>query len=73
VKYASTFWGVVNQTGSVGAGASGAALFDPNNRLVGMRGREASGKSMTPELQPAPLENCEFAGSSDPGVCLRSP
>jgi hypothetical protein len=35
VKYASTFWGVVNQTGSVGAGASGAALFDPNNRLVG--------------------------------------
>jgi lysyl endopeptidase len=35
IKYPSTFWGVVNQSGSVGAGASGAALFDPNNNLVG--------------------------------------
>ena len=35
VGYDSTFWGVVNQLGSVGAGASGGALFDPDNRLVG--------------------------------------
>jgi plastocyanin len=35
VGYASTFWGVVNQMGNVGAGASGGALFDPNNHVVG--------------------------------------
>jgi hypothetical protein len=35
VGYASSFWGVVNQAGSVGAGASGGALFDTNNRVVG--------------------------------------
>ncbi len=35
IKYPSTFWGVVNQSGSLGAGASGAALFGPNNNLVG--------------------------------------
>ena len=33
--YASTFWGVVNSVGSVGAGASGGALFDPNSHAVG--------------------------------------
>jgi hypothetical protein len=33
--YNSTFWGVVNQLGNVGAGASGGALFDPNNHVVG--------------------------------------
>jgi lysyl endopeptidase len=35
LDYASTFWGVVNSVGSVGAGASGGALFDPNNHAVG--------------------------------------
>jgi hypothetical protein len=35
IGYSSTFWGLVNETGSVGAGASGSALFDPNNHLVG--------------------------------------
>jgi hypothetical protein len=35
VGYASNFWGVVNQAGDVGAGASGSALFDPNNHVVG--------------------------------------
>jgi hypothetical protein len=35
IGYSSTFWGVVNQSGSVGAGASGGALFDPDNRVVG--------------------------------------
>ena len=33
--YRGTFWGVVNEVGSVGGGASGGGLFDPNNRLVG--------------------------------------
>lgn len=35
VAYDSTFWGLVNQIGSVGAGASGGAVFDPNNHVVG--------------------------------------
>jgi lysyl endopeptidase len=35
IGYASTFWGVVNSVGSIGAGASGGALFSPDNRLVG--------------------------------------
>ena len=35
IGYDSTFWGVVNSVGSVGAGASGGALFDPDNRAVG--------------------------------------
>src|SRR5262249_15597596 len=34
--YSSTFWGVVNVVGSVGAGASGGALFDSkSNNVVG--------------------------------------
>jgi hypothetical protein len=35
VKYTSNFWDVVNLTGTVGPGASGSALFDQNNHLVG--------------------------------------
>jgi hypothetical protein len=35
VGYSSTFWGVVNQQGEVGAGSSGGALFDPNDNVVG--------------------------------------
>ena len=35
VNYASDFWGVVNERGNIGAGASGGALFDPSNRVVG--------------------------------------
>jgi hypothetical protein len=35
VGYSSTFWGVVNQLGNVGAGASGGSLFDPDNNSVG--------------------------------------
>jgi hypothetical protein len=35
VGYNSTFWGVVNQVGNVGAGASGGALFSPDNNAVG--------------------------------------
>lgn len=33
--YRATFWGVVNQVGSVGSGASGGGLFDSGNHLVG--------------------------------------
>lgn len=35
IPYDSTFWGVVNSVGNVGAGASGSGLFSPNNQLVG--------------------------------------
>lgn len=35
IGYNSTFWGVVNQLGTVGGGSSGGALFDPNNNVVG--------------------------------------
>src|SRR5277367_481393 len=35
IGYASNFLGVVNQLGSVGAGASGGALFSPDNSIVG--------------------------------------
>lgn len=35
VGYTSNFLGVVNQLGRTGAGASGGALFDSNNRTVG--------------------------------------
>jgi hypothetical protein len=33
--YDSTFWGVVNGLGNVGAGASGSGLFSPANLVVG--------------------------------------
>jgi hypothetical protein len=35
IAYASTFWGVVNSLGNIGAGGSGAALFSPNNQVLG--------------------------------------
>jgi hypothetical protein len=35
VSFTSNFWDVVNLTGTIGPGASGSALFDQNNRLVG--------------------------------------
>jgi hypothetical protein len=35
IGYTSNFWGVVNQLGRTGAGASGSALIDPNNHAVG--------------------------------------
>lgn len=35
VGYDSTFWDLVNQVGSIGPGASGSGVYDPNNRLVG--------------------------------------
>jgi hypothetical protein len=53
VHYASTFWDLVNQVGSVAPGASGSGLFDANNRLVGTLVRAQSQDS-----QP-----------NSPGVC----
>ena len=35
VGYDSTFWGLVNSLGNVGAGASGGAVFDPSDNVVG--------------------------------------
>ena len=35
IAYDSTFWGVVNSLGNIGAGGSGSALFSPNNQVVG--------------------------------------
>ena len=35
VTFTSNFWDVVNLTGTIGPGASGSALFDQNNRVVG--------------------------------------
>ena len=35
VNYESTYWALVNGFGNTGAGASGGALFDPANRVVG--------------------------------------
>jgi hypothetical protein len=35
IAYDSTFWGVVNRLGNIGAGGSGSALFSPNNQVVG--------------------------------------
>jgi len=36
VMYESIYWGVVNSVGSIGSGASGGALFNPEDRLVGV-------------------------------------
>jgi hypothetical protein len=35
VNFTSNFWDVVNLTGTIGPGASGSALIDQNNRVVG--------------------------------------
>lgn len=35
ISYDSTFWGVVNSVGNIGAGGSGSALFSAANQVVG--------------------------------------
>jgi hypothetical protein len=60
--YSSTFWGVVNSNGSVGAGASGGAFFDSNNKAVGsltlgqlINGANSAGVCpVTPTPTPSP-------------------
>jgi len=62
IGYDSNLWGLVNQVGSVGAGASGGALFDPNGRVVGsatfgalQNGANSAGVCpITPPPAPAP-------------------
>jgi hypothetical protein len=52
--YASTLWGVVNAVGSVGSGASGGALFDPNGNVVGSSSlAELIGTGNAPGVCPA--------------------
>ena len=55
VHYDSTFWGTVNQLGSVNPGASGSGLFDPNDRLVGVvvRAKEQNSQGVCPVNPPA--------------------
>lgn len=54
VGYASTFWDLVNQVGSIGPGASGSGVYDPNDRLVGTiaRGVSQSGQADSPGICP---------------------
>jgi hypothetical protein len=58
VAYLSDFWEVVNSQGNIGPGASGSALIDQNNRLVGSLtlGRSAgddSGYETCPVANPS--------------------
>jgi len=58
VSYLSDFLEVVNATGNIGPGASGSALFDQNNRLVGTLslGRssgDSSGYQSCPAASPS--------------------
>jgi hypothetical protein len=54
VHYASTFWELVNQVGSIAPGASGSGVFDANNRLVGtiVRGESQSTQTDSPGVCP---------------------
>ncbi len=57
VGYDSTYWGVVNSLGSIGGGASGGGVFDPEHRLVGVASLaylDDSGEGMCP-LNPPPV------------------
>jgi hypothetical protein len=56
-SYLSSFWETVNAVGNIGPGASGSALFDQNNRVVGQvtLGRttnDPSGYGMCPVANP---------------------
>jgi hypothetical protein len=57
VTYTSNFWGVVNQLGNIGPGASGSGLIDQNNHLVGSltlgRGSDSTGYQMCPANPPS--------------------
>jgi hypothetical protein len=54
VAYNSNFWGVVNSVGNLGAGASGSALFSPNNQLTGSASlAELPGGANTAGICPA--------------------
>jgi hypothetical protein len=66
VGYTSTFWDLVNQVGSIGPGASGSGVYDPNNRLVGtiVRGVAQSSQPDSPgvcPVTPAPVPSPQTA------------
>jgi hypothetical protein len=60
VGYASTYWGVVNSLGSVDHGASGSALFNKNNLVVGSASR-AVVEQCPASPPPAPSTNTVVA------------
>jgi hypothetical protein len=61
VAYDSTFWGVVNSLGNLGAGGSGSALFSATNQVVGSAslsdlpaGPNTAGTCPVPSVTPSP-------------------
>jgi hypothetical protein len=66
VSFTSNFWNVINLTGTIGPGASGSALFDQNNRVVGSlslgneTGATADGYLQCP-LSPTPSPTAQNA------------
>lgn len=62
-SYESNFWGVVNQLGNIGPGASGSGLIDQNNHLVGsltlgVTSNDPSGYGLCPVTPPvAPYQS----------------
>ena len=56
VGFTSTYWGTVNDVGSVSPGASGSGLFDANGRFVGTlsRARVQSSAAESPGVCPSP-------------------
>jgi hypothetical protein len=61
IAYDSTFWGVLNSLGNLGAGGSGSALFSANNQVVGSAslsqltaGQNTAGTCPVPSATPAP-------------------
>jgi lysyl endopeptidase len=69
VSFTSNFWDVINLTGTIGPGASGSALFDQNNRVVGSlslgndTGATADGYLQCP-LSPPPSPTAQNALAS---------
>jgi hypothetical protein len=70
VHFASTFWELVNQVGSIAPGASGSGVYDANNRLVGtiVRGLAQSSQPDSPGVclmaapsAPSPTTATAFA------------
>jgi len=55
VHYTSTLWDLVNQAGSIGPGASGSGVFDPNDHMVGtvVRGIAQSSQAGSPGVCPS--------------------
>ena len=62
--YASNFWGVSSQKGFFGPGASGGALFDQNDHLVGTAslGRETNGGPGNCPVTPLAAPTATTAG-----------